>query len=236
MSESLPNDVYQSIGDEIGDLLQQAHDWAERTRAEAEAEAARVTAEAAATAKRVVEEAETKAAQLRSESEEKAARVKSESEALAEQLRSESEALAERVTSESEKHAERVRSESEGDATKLRTSAEAYANQVRADAEAEAQSREQEADARVVELRDIETEARQRVDSLKKRLLSIAEQLDDDVGGGGTIEGSPELEISNFDGAQQEQQHDDLRVEEVHEEDESLGMESERLATGGTKT
>jgi hypothetical protein len=156
---------------------------------------------------------------------------------LAEQLRSDSEAAAERVKSESEKHAEQVRSESKGDATKLRMSAEAYANQVRADAEAEAQSRQQEADARVAELRDIETEARQRVDSLKKRLLSIAEQLDDDAGGGGTIEGPPELEISNFDGTQQEQQPDDLSLEEVHEgEDESLGMESERLATEGTKT
>jgi DNA anti-recombination protein RmuC len=236
MSESLPSDVYQSIGDEIGDLLQQAHDWAERTRAEAKSEADQVTEQAAATAKRLVDEAETKAGELRSESEEAAKRERSEAAEKAEQLRIDSEERAERMRSESEKSAERMRSESEKSATKLRMSAEAYASQVRADAEADAERRLQEADARVAELRDIEAQARQRIDALMQRLLSIAEQLESEVGDDDIAEGATELEVSAVDEAQPEPTHDALRVEVVHQDEgESIGVESERLATGGTK-
>jgi regulator of protease activity HflC (stomatin/prohibitin superfamily) len=224
MSES-PSDVYQSIGDEIGDLLQQAHDWATRTRAEAEAEATRLTEEAAATAKRVVDEAKANAEQLGSESAERA-----------EQLRSESEEFAKRVRSESEERAERVRSESQMAATKLRTSAEGYASQIRSDAESDAKREVREAEARVAELSDIETQARQRIDSLMKRLLKIAEQLGEDVRDNDIIEKSSKLEIPPAEQPQQEQPHDDLRVEVVHQDDdEPIGVESERLAAGGAK-
>ena len=214
MSESLPSDVYQSIGDEIGDLLQQAHDWAERTRAEAKSEADRVTEQASATAKRLVDEAETKAEELRSQSEE----------------------AAERVRSESEKRAERMQSESEKSATKLRMSAEAYASQVRADAEADAERSRQEADARVAELHDIEVRARERIDALMRRMLSIAEQLGADVEGDDIGDGPTELKVPDVDVAEPETTHDELLVEAVHQEErEPIEMESEQLATGGTK-
>jgi cell division septum initiation protein DivIVA len=226
MSESLPSDVYQSIGDEIGDLLQQAHDWAERTRAEAKSEADRVTEQAAATAKRLVDEAETKAGELRAESEGAAKRQRSDAAEKAEQLRI-----------DSEERAERVRSESEKSATKLRMSAEAYASQVRADAQADAERRLQEADARVAELRDIEAQARQRIDALMKRLLSIAEQLGREVWDDDIAEGATELEVSAVDEEQPEPTHDAPRVEVVHQDvGEPIGVESERFATGGTKT
>jgi cell division septum initiation protein DivIVA len=225
MSEILPSDVYQSIGEEIGDLLQQAHDWAARARAEAEAEATRVTEEAAATAKRLVDDARANAERLRSESQEKA-----------EQLRSESEESSTRVRTEAEARAERVRSESQIAATQLRTSAEAYASQIRSDAEADAQREVHEAEARVAELRDIETQARQRIDSLMKRLLNIAEQLGEDGQSNDIIEEPSKLEIPHVDQAQQGQPHDNLRVEVGRQdEDETIGVESERLAAGGNK-
>ena len=236
MSESLPSDVYQSIGDEIGDLLQQAHDWAERTRAEAKSEADRVTEQASATAKRLVDEAGTKAEELRSQSEEEAERVRSEAADKAEQLRVDSEEKAERVRSESEKRAERLQSESEKSATKLRMSAEAYASQVRADAEADAERSLQEADARVAELHDIEVQARERIDALMRRLLSIADQLGADVEGDDIVEGPTELEVSNVDETEPEPTHDELRVEAVRQEErEPIDIESGQLATGGTK-
>ena len=225
MSESLPSDVYQSIGDEIGDLLQQAHDWAERTRAEAKSEADRVTEQASATAKRLVDEAETTAEELRSQSEEAAERVRSEAADKAEQLRVDSEEKAERLQSESEKSA-----------TKLRMSAEAYASQVRADAEADAERRSQEADARVPELHDIEVQARERIDALMKRLLSIAEQLGADIEGDDIVDGPTKLEESGVDEAEPEPTHDELRVEGVRQDErEPIEMESEQLATGATK-
>jgi DNA repair exonuclease SbcCD ATPase subunit len=236
MSESLPSDVYQSIGDEIGDLLQQAHDWAERTRAEAKSEADRVTEEASEAAKRLVDEAETKAETLRSQAEEAAERVQSEAADKAEQLRVDSEEKAERLKSESEKRAERLNSESEKSATKLRMSAEAYASKVRADAGADAERRMQEADARVAELREIETQARERIDALMRRLLSIAEQLGADVEGDDVADGPTELNVSNLAETQSEPTPDELRVEVVHQDErEPIEIESEQLATEGTK-
>jgi hypothetical protein len=141
------------------------------------------------------------------------------------------------VRSESEERAERIRSESQLAATKLRTSAEGYASQIRSDAEADTQRMVQEAEARVAELTDIETQARQRIDSLMKRLLNIAQQLGEDVRSNDIIEDPTNLEISHIDPPPQEQPHDDLQVELVHQdEDEPIGVQSERLAAGGTKT
>ena len=140
------------------------------------------------------------------------------------------------MRTESEARAERVRSESQLAATQLRTSAEAYASQIRSDAEADAQREVQEAEARVADLRDIETQARQRIDSLMKRLLNIAEQLGEDGQGNDIIEETSKLEISHVDHSQQEQTHDDLRVEVGRQdEDEPIGVESESLAAGGNK-
>lgn len=236
MSESLPSDVYQSMGDEIGDLLQQAHDWAERARAEAKSEAARVTEQAAASAKRVVAEAENTAEQLRSDSEATAERLRTESEATAEQLRSESEERAARLRSEAEERAERLRSESEAEATKLRANAETHAQRVRADADASAQRSLQEADARVAELREIESETRQRIDVLTKRLVTIAEQLSAEAKASGVFEEPTDPEEADVDRSQQDEPGDDLRVEVVHQDEgELVGEESGRFATEGTK-
>jgi len=236
MSESLPSDVYQSMGDEIGDLLQQAHDWAERARADAKSEAARVTEQATASAERLVAEAEKKAEQLRAESEATAYQLRSESQATAEQLRSDSEERAARLRSEAEERAERLRTESESVATKLRADADAHAERVRADAEANAQRSLQEADARVAELREIESETRQRVEVLTKRLLTIAEQLSAEATASGDLEEPTDLEESDVAGPQQEEQGDDLRVEVVHQDEgEFIGEQSGRFATEGTK-
>ena len=247
MTESLPGNVYQNIGDEIGDLLQQAHDWADRTRAEASAEAARVTQEAAATAERLVAEAETKAAQLRGEAEATAERLRSESESTAEQLRSESESTAEqlrseseerasRLRSESEERAELLRSESESAATKLRANAETYAERVRGDAEEEARRRLHEADARVAELREIETEVRQRVGVLTERLTTIAEELAEEARASGDVEETDALQEAEVERVQPDETDDELRVETMRgDEDEAIDVESESLATEGSK-
>jgi cell division septum initiation protein DivIVA len=236
MSESLPSDVYQSMGDEIGDLLQQAHDWAERARAEAQSEADRVTEQAAAAAKRVVAEADTRAERLRSESEATAERLRLESEATAEKLRSESEERATRLLSEAEERAERLRSDSEAAATKLRANAETHAQRVRTDADVSAQRSLKEANTRVAELRAIESETRQRIDVLTKRLVSIAEQLSAEATASGDFEEPTDPENADADQPQQEEPGNDLQVEVVHEdEDESIGEESGQFATEGTK-
>jgi len=247
MSESLPSDVYQSMGDELGDLLQQAHNWAERARTEAKAEAARVTEQAAAEAKRVVAEAENTAERLRSESEAVADQLRSTSEATAEKLRSESEATAEklrseseeraaRVRSEAEERAERLRSESEAAATKVRANAKAHAQRVRADAEASAQRSLQEADARVAELGEIESETRQRIDALTKRLMTIAEQLGEEAKASGVVEEPTEPGEADAEPLQQEDPSDEPRFEVVHpDEGEPIAAESGRFAREGTK-
>jgi len=181
-----------------------------------------------------VDEAEAKAAQLRSESEAQAEKLRTESEDRAELLRSGSEERAEKLRSESKEGAERVRAESEKSAAKLRSSATAAADRMRADAEADAQRTVGEADARVAELRAIESDARQRIDDLTKRLVTIAGQLGEEAQERDGVEEPPELQEADIDRTQHEESQDDLRVEVAQQDEaEPIGMESERLATGG---
>jgi hypothetical protein len=94
----------------------------------------------------------------------------------------------------------------------------------------------QEADARVAELHEIETQARERIDALMRRLLSIAEQLGADVEGDDVADGPTEPRLSNLDETQPEPALDELRVEAVHQDErEPTDIESEHLATEGTK-
>ncbi|MGH2750520.1 MAG: hypothetical protein ACRDK3_06565 [Actinomycetota bacterium] len=194
MSERLPDDVYQRIGDEIGDLLQQAHDWAAKTRSEAESEAARVAEEAAAAAARVVDEAE--------------------------------------------RYAEQVRTEAEKNSQRLRSEAASNAEQVRSAAESEAQRALAEAESRLSDLGEVESEARQRIDSLKQRLLTIAGQLDEEGSAPSKGMEQDELPEKGEDaGGERREASDDLRVETDQEDEvEPVGADAERLATGGTRS
>jgi uncharacterized coiled-coil protein SlyX len=105
---------------------------------------------------------------------------------------------------------------------------------MRADAEADAQRTLGEADARLAELRAIEADARRRIDALTQRLRTIAGQLGEEAQEREGVEEPPELEEGELDRAQHEDSHDDLRVEVVQQDEtEPIGMDSERLATGG---
>ncbi|MGH2825359.1 MAG: hypothetical protein ACRDKF_00130 [Actinomycetota bacterium] len=206
MPDQISDDVYQRVGDELGDLLRHANGWAERTRNEAEMEAAEVTNRAAETAERVIGEAEKSAATLRTEAETAAATLRSEAESAAATLQSQAERAAARLKEE----------------------AETAATRVKADAEQLAERTIKEAEARVAELQEAEADARQRIDTLKRRLLTVVEELGE--------EASDALELANQgEGDETQEGSSDTPDHLLDEdgEDEPLVLDSEEIATGG---
>jgi cell division septum initiation protein DivIVA len=209
MTDHISEDVYQRVGDELGDLLRHANDWATRVRSEAEVEAAQVTSRAEETAKRVVDEAETAAATLRAEAEKSATTLQADA----------------------ERSASTLQSAAEQAAARLRAEAETMAARVKDDAEQQADHTIKEAEARLAELHEAESDARRRIDTLKQRLLSVVEELDEETSDG--LE-----EKLEDDGAIEEPQEEsaadtpaDLFDEDG--EDEPLMLDSEEIVTGG---
>jgi cell division septum initiation protein DivIVA len=80
-------DVYQRVGDELGELLQHSRDWADRIAAEAEAEAEKIKEQARATVKRLRQDAEQESERVRAEAKHQAEWVVEQSEAKLDQMR-----------------------------------------------------------------------------------------------------------------------------------------------------
>ncbi len=209
MPDQISDDVYQRVGDELGDLLRHANDWAERTRSEAKMEAAQVTNRAAETAQRVVGEAEKTAATVRAEAERSATTLQSEA----------------------ERSATAMQSQAEQTAARLRAEAETTAARVKADAEQQAERTVKEAEARVAELHEAEADARQRIDTLKRLLLTVVEELDEETSDGLDEEPKEELEVEGDGDETPEDSPAGLLDEDG--EDEPLVLDSEEIATGG---
>ena len=80
-------DVYQRVGDELGELLQHSRDWADRIAAEAEAEAEKIKEQARATVKRLRQDAEQESERVRAEAKLQAEWVVEQAEAKLDQMR-----------------------------------------------------------------------------------------------------------------------------------------------------
>jgi cell division septum initiation protein DivIVA len=80
-------DVYQRVGDELGELLQHSRDWADRIAGEAEAEAERIKEQARATVKRLRQDAEQESERIRAEAKLQAEWVVQQAEAKLDQMR-----------------------------------------------------------------------------------------------------------------------------------------------------
>lgn len=80
-------DVYQRVGDELGELLQHSRDWADRIAAEAEAEAEKIKEQARATVKRLRQDAEQESERVRAEAKLQAEWVVQQAEAKLDQMR-----------------------------------------------------------------------------------------------------------------------------------------------------
>ena len=80
-------DVYQRVGDELGELLQHSRDWADRIAAEAEAEAEKIKEQAGATVKRLRQDAEQESQRVRAEAKLQAEWVVQQAEAKLDQMR-----------------------------------------------------------------------------------------------------------------------------------------------------
>jgi cell division septum initiation protein DivIVA len=80
-------DVYQRVGDELGELLQHSRDWADRIVAEAETEAVKVKEQARAGVKRLHLDAEQEAERVRAEAKLQAGRLIEQAEARLDQIR-----------------------------------------------------------------------------------------------------------------------------------------------------
>jgi len=220
MTDQISEDVYQRVGDELGDLLRHANDWATRVRSEAEIEAAQVTSRAEETAKRSVDEAESAAATLRAEAEKSVAALQAEAEKSATTLQA-----------DAERSASTLQSDAEQAAARLRAEAETMAARVKADAEQQADRTIKEAEARLAERHEAESDARQRIDTLKRRLLTVVEELDEETSDG--LE-----EKLEDDGAVEEPQSEPAadtgaNLFDEDGEDEPLVLDSEEIATGG---
>jgi cell division septum initiation protein DivIVA len=80
-------DVYQRVGDELGELLQHSRDWAERIVTEAETEAEKIKEQARATVKRLRQDAEQESERVRAEAKLQAEWVVEQAEAKLDQMR-----------------------------------------------------------------------------------------------------------------------------------------------------
>jgi DivIVA domain-containing protein len=80
-------DVYQRVGDELGELLQHSREWADRIVAEAQAEAEKIKEQARATVKRLRQEAEQDSEGVRAEAKLQAEWVVEQAEAKLDQMR-----------------------------------------------------------------------------------------------------------------------------------------------------
>lgn len=159
--------AYQVVGEELGDLLQQARDRADAMLAAAEKEAAKVTT----AAEKEATEVTAAAAEAAEKTREKAAKA-------AARTRREAEEESTRVRAEAETAASETRKAADEDALRTRTEAAEAAEQLRVASEKDAEERTARADEVVRQLEAKEAAARERVSTLRAQLAGLATQLE----------------------------------------------------------
>ena len=109
--------------------------------------------------------------------------------------------------------------------------AETTAARVKADAEHQAERSIKEAEARVAELHETESDARGRIDALKRRLLTVVEELDEET----SEELDEKLEHDEAINEPQEESATDSHADPLDEdgEGEPPVLDSKEIARGG---
>ena len=148
--------AYQVVGEELGDMLQQARDRADEMLAAAEKEAAETTLAASMAAQKARDEADKDAARARKEAEDDATTIRAEANSAASEM-----------TEDAQK-----------ESTRVRTEAAEAADQLRAAVEKDAQERTARADERVRQLESKEADVRERLSALRMDLVGITTQLE----------------------------------------------------------
>jgi vacuolar-type H+-ATPase subunit H len=153
--QEVADTAYQRVGEEVGDLLQGAHDHASELKRAAAHEAAALAEEARLTAARLKQDSEKEAAITVSDAKNEASRLRRQSEQDANSLVSKAEKAAARLKKDAEKEAKRIRDKGNKEVAAITARAE----------------------HRVAELRKLEVQARKRLNSLNLKIQSISEQL-----------------------------------------------------------
>jgi cell division septum initiation protein DivIVA len=88
---------------------------------------------------------------------------------------------ADRIVAEAETEAEKIKDQARATVKRLRQDAEEESERVRAEAKLQAEWVVEQAEAKLDQMREAEDHARRRAQTLKRRLLSVVEQLDEEA-------------------------------------------------------
>jgi vacuolar-type H+-ATPase subunit E/Vma4 len=153
--QEVADTAYQRVGEEVGYILQGAHDHAAELKRAAAKEATAITEEARLTAARLRQDSEKDASIAVSDATNEVSRLRRQSEQDATSLTGKAEKAAARLKKEAEKEAKSIRDRANKEATAITTRAE----------------------RRVAELQQREEQARKRLRTLNLKIQSISEDL-----------------------------------------------------------
>ena len=153
--QEIADTAYQRVGEEIGDILQGAHDHANQLKRAAAEEAAGIAEDARLTAARLRQDSEKDAAITLSDAKNEVTRMRRQTEQEAGSLTTKAGKAAARVVKDAEREAKKI---------KDKTNKEVAAITARAE-------------QRVAELKKLEAQSRKRLNSLNKKIQAISEQL-----------------------------------------------------------
>jgi DivIVA domain-containing protein len=194
----------ERIGEQVSNILGQAHDAARTMRADAEAEVRRQLAEANRKAEEIREAAERHAEETREEVDAHAIKTRSEANSQSQGVRDEAEAYSEQTRGDADAYDRQVRGEADEAVRELRAKTEKENRQATDKAQAEARRIVDEANRRKAEIEKV-------IGDLEKRRQSVVEELrrlaSDVAGAAGaqlpTRELAPETKPSSDNGADQ---------------------------------
>ena len=164
--------IYESLGTEMGQLLQNAKDTADQLQQRAEEEATELR-----------RRAEHEASALRDAATKSSKRLTEEAQARAVDVRSAAEKESQEKRAAADKYATETRAAADAHSEKVRGSADRYAIEVRSAAERDAAAKMQAANERVDQLRATEMKLRQRLKTVENVLASLREDFEDEEGG-----------------------------------------------------
>lgn len=169
--KSRSTDPMEMVGQEVGAVLKSAQDTAAllETKARKESEA-------------LVSQAQQRAEQMLSEAQERVSSMTSKASQQAESVRSKAEAYATSKREEADSYAAATRRTADEYSAGVRSNAEREASKQIADAKEKADQRLREAAARVQKLRSVETELRERLDSIGEVISGARQTLDGSSG------------------------------------------------------
>ena len=153
--QEIADTAYQRVGEEIGDILQGAHDHANQLKRAAAQEAAGIAEDARLTAARLRQDSEKDAAITLSDAKNEATRLRRQTEQEAGSLTTKAEKAAARVVKDAEREAKKIRDKTNKEVAAITSRAE----------------------HRVAELKKLEAQSRKRLNSLNQKIQSISEQL-----------------------------------------------------------